>query len=334
MKTIKVGIVGCGGIGKHHSGYLQKIPNVEIAAAADIDAGVLKSYREKFSVEKVYADYTEMLSSGKLDAALICLPTFLHCDPAVKAAANGIAVFCEKPLARTLSQAEQITSECKENGILLQVGFVRRFDNCWLKAKKVAESGVLGKPIVWRQVATSSGPGRISWFLEKEKGGGPILDGMVHNFDFGNFMFGKAVKVVSGLTRFRKSSAMDTGSVWVEYESGNVMSNFWSWGMPEKVSCFSGMDMIGPDAALEFPGGFDASEFSSHFDSEKEDMLLLKKSGGATEPVVYQKNDFFLDQMKYFADCVRQNRQPKVTGKDGLRALRVALAALQEEQLP
>lgn len=332
MKTVKLGFIGCGGIGKHHSRYLQEVPDVEIAAAADANDDVLKGYREEFGVAKVYTDYTEMLSSEDLDAVLVCLPTFLHHEAVIKAAEKRINIFCEKPIARTISQGQEMIQACKESGVLLEVGFVRRFDNDWCKAKEVLESGVLGSPVVWRQTAASFGPDH-TWFFDREKSGGPILDGMIHNFDFANFMFGKAVKVVSGLTRFKKTSAFDTGSVWVEYESGNIMSNFWSWGMPEKVSLFSSMDMVGPDGALVFPGTFDENEFSSHFDPEKENLFLLKKGGGGVEPMASQKNDMFLDQMGHFVDCVRHGRQPRATGEDGLLALTVALTALQEEQL-
>ncbi len=215
---------------------------------------------------------------------------------------------------------------------MLTVGFVRRFDNFWGKAKEVIESGVLGKPVIWRDIAISA-PRLVSWYFDEEKGGGPILDGMIHNFDFGNFIFGNVVKVVSGLTQFKKSTAIDTGAVWVEYESGNIMSNFWSWGMPEGVGAFGGMDMIGPDGVLVFPGGFDPQEFSSSFDAKKEGLFLLRKRGGGTEPIVYEKNDMFLNQMKSFVDCLKNNKEPCVTGEDGQAALRVALAALQEEKI-
>ncbi len=333
MDMVKVGIIGCGIMGRHHSKYLQNNADAKIIAASESNENVLNDYRREFVVKNVYADYEEMLSSEKLDAVVICLPTFLHHDAVTKAADRHINVFCEKPLARTLSQGEEMIQTCKENRVIFQVGFVRRFDNCWCKAKEIVENGVLGNPIVWRDVRAGFGPGYIPWFFDKEKGGGPILDGMVHNFDFGNFMFGKPVKVISGLTRFKKSSAMDTGSIWVEYESGHIMSNFWSWGIPEKVSSFSVMDIIGPNGALLFPEAFNSNEFSSYFDQENENLLLIKKSGGIMEPVVYQKNDLFLDQMDYFIDCVQHSRKPRVTGEDGLLALKVALVALKEEEL-
>ncbi len=333
MEKIKVGIVGCGGMGKYHSRYLKKIPDVEITAAAEINSDVLKDYQKEVAVKEVYNDWQEMFRDAKISCVLICLPTFLHYEVVMRAAEKHIDIFCEKPLARTFAHAKKMVEACKKKRVILEVGFVRRFDNFWLKAKEIVDSGILGKPVVWRDIAAGFGPGHIAWFFNKEKGGGPILDGMIHNFDFGNFMFGRPVKVISGLTKLKKSSAVDTGSVWVEYESGDVISNFWSWGMQKDVPPLSGMDMIGPDGVLLFPEAFDSSEFTSRFDPEKEGLFLLRKKGGAQEPIPYKENDMFDDQIKYFIDCVRERKKPCVTGEDGLLALKVALAALKEEKL-
>jgi len=308
------------------------IPEAEIIAAADINGNLLKSYTEEFKVGKAYTNYVEMLSSEELEVAIICLPTALHHEATIQAAEKQINVFCEKPLARTLAQGQEMIKACQENGVTLQVGHVRRFDNDWGQAKEIVESGVLGQPLIWRDISTGFGPGHRPWFFDRDNGGGPILDGMIHNFDYANYMFGKPVKMVSGVTRLKTSTALDTGSVWVEYESGNIMSNFWSWGLPEKVSSSSRMDIIGPNGVLMFPLTFEASEFSSHFHPEKEGLYLLKKSDGSVEPIVYQKNNMFLEQMVHLLDCLTNKKPPKVTGEDGLLALKVALVALEEEE--
>ncbi len=332
MERVRVGIIGCGGIGRHHARYLREISGAEIAAVADINDNLLKSYAEEFKVGKAYCDYGEMLSSEEIEVALICLPTALHHKATIQAAEKQINVFCEKPLARTLAQGREMIEACQENGVTLQVGQVRRFDNCWGRAKEIVASRVLGQPLIWRDVKASFGPGHLPWFFDRDNGGGPFLDGMIHNFDYAHYMFGKPVKVVSGMTRLKTSTALDTGSVWVEYESGNIMSNFWSWGLAEKVSPLSGMDLIGPDGVLMFPGTFEVNEFRSHFHPEKEGLYLLKKGDGTTEPLVYQKNDMFLEQMVHLVDCLTNKKPPKVTGEEGLLALKVALMVLGEEE--
>ncbi|MFC1479077.1 Gfo/Idh/MocA family protein [Planctomycetota bacterium] len=333
MNSVKIGIIGCGNMGRHHAKDLNRTENAEITAASDVNESLLKEFSQEFSITNTFSDYSELISSGTCDAVVVNLPTFLHRDAVVQAAEKGLHVFCEKPIARTMKDGEEMVQACRENGVFLMIGFVRRFDNRWMKAKEIIDSGVLGSPVVWRDVRASFGPGRKAWFLEKDQGGGPILDGMIHNFDFANLIFGTPVKVQSGLTRLKESTATDTGSVWVEYDSGHIMSNFWSWGMAEKVGSFSGMDMLGPNGALIFPGTFDAEEFSSEFDKEKEGIYLLKKPGGEVEVVKYELNDMFWEEIIHFAECICNNREPSVTGEDGLKAQKAALIALEEEEL-
>ncbi|MFH1709329.1 MAG: hypothetical protein ABIF71_15620 [Planctomycetota bacterium] len=138
---------------------------------------------------------------------------------------------------------------------------------------------------------------------------------------------------MAGRTKFKPSTAIDTGQVWVEYDSGHIMANFWSWGVPEKVNSFSGMDMIGPAGALVFPNSFNVMEFRDQFDPERQSIFLLKREGGSVKPVPFMKNDMFQEQAAHFIACVRTGTAPRVTGADGLAALKVALAALQEEKL-
>ncbi|MEK6796263.1 MAG: Gfo/Idh/MocA family oxidoreductase [Spirochaetota bacterium] len=331
MDTVKIGMIGCGGIGKHHSNYLRKIPGAAITAASDVSDTLLDAYKKEYGAAG-YKDYNDMLAKETLDAVLICLPTFLHFDAVKAAAGKKIAIFCEKPLTRNFSDAEKIRDLVAKEKLLFQVGFVRRFDNFWGKAKEIVDSGVLGSPVVWRHTAVGAGPAS-PWFLDKERGGGPIIDGMIHNFDFASLMFGKSVKAVSGLTKFKQSTSLDTGSVWLEYERGDVMANFWSWGLAEKVSSFGGMDIMGPKGVLLFSGSFDAKEFEGKFDAEKEAIFVLRTAGGKNEMITYKKNDMFHDQMVHFTDCVRNNKEPFVTVANSLQGLHDSLAALQELSL-
>lgn len=330
---VRIGMIGCGGISKHHAKYLVKIPDTVIAAASDVNETLTAEYKKEFNVAAVYRDYGEMLEKEQLDAVYICLPTFLHMDAVKKAAAKEAAIFCEKPLTRNFKDAEKIRDLVKKEKLLFQVGFVRRFDTFWGKAREIVKSGVLGTPVVWRHTAVGAGPAS-PWFLDKDKGGGPLLDGMIHNFDYASLMFGKSMKASSGLTRFKPSSAMDTGCIWMEYENGNVMANFWSWGLAEKVSSFGGMDILGPKGALIFPGSFDAKEFDGKYDAATEGIFVLRTAGGKNEMITYKKNDMFKDQHEHFVDCVKNKRTPDVTVENSLQGLHDALAALQEVKIP
>ena len=329
MDQVHIGIVGCGDIGLHHAERLRHIEGAVIQAAADSSENALRNMQNIFGIESGYTDFQRMIDRESIDAALVCVPTHLHKNVVLAAAQAGLSVFCQKPIARTVADAQQMIEVCRQHGVILAVGFVRRFDNYWGKAKEIVASGVLGKPLIWKDIHTGSGP-RNTWFFDKDEGAGPLLDGMIHNIDFAHTMFGKAAQITSGLTRLKDSTAVDTGAVWIAYDSGNFMSNFWSWGLKEGVSGCQGTDIIGSDGVLIFPNGFSQEEIRGAFDEETQGAFLLVTEG-RREPVIYQKNDMFLDEMIHFIDCVRSNGQPRATGEDGLAALEVALSVLGED---
>ncbi|MFH1709328.1 MAG: Gfo/Idh/MocA family oxidoreductase [Planctomycetota bacterium] len=191
METVRIGIIGCGGMGKSHAAALQKITGVAVAAAAETRAEVLGAFQAEFKVSRGYACFHEMLKAGGLEAVVVCLPTHLHRDAVVAAAAAHVQVFCEKPLARTVAEGAAMLAACADRGVMLQVGFVRRFDNGWNTARRIVQEGTLGTPAVWRDFRASYGPGHNPWYFDRAQGGGPFLDGMIHNFDFANHMFGR-----------------------------------------------------------------------------------------------------------------------------------------------
>ena len=332
MQRIRLGLIGCGGIAAFHTKRLQKLQDVEIAAAADTNQRSLAEFCQRFEVANAYVDYQELLQSGFVDAVLVCVPTHLHARIVCSAARAGKHVFCEKPLARRLQDGRDVVAVCQEQGVILMVGFVRRFDAYWGTAKEVVDNGLLGTPCVWQDIHSGSGPDHVPWFFEQDQGAGPLLDGMIHNIDFAGHMFGRAVEVQAGLTKFKSSSATDTGTVWVKYDSGNIMANFWSWGLPHGVSGINGTAILGPNGVLLFPSGH-TEETKGSYDENTEGAFLLVGRDGKREPIVYTKNDMFLEEMRHFVTCVRENKTPLVTGNDGLEALAVALAILGEEQL-
>jgi predicted dehydrogenase len=135
------------------------------------------------------------------------------------AARHGKHVFCEKPMAMNMEDALEMEAVCREAGVKLQLGFVRRFDNEWLKFKEIVTSGQLGRPVVWRTASAGQGA-PTPWFFQRELGGGPFMDGAVHNYDFGNYMFGKVKSVTArGTTIQPNRTAIDTGIASIEYES-------------------------------------------------------------------------------------------------------------------
>ncbi|MGQ9554190.1 MAG: Gfo/Idh/MocA family protein [Anaerolineae bacterium] len=326
---IGIGIIGCGGMGRYHSRSLMQVPDVQITAAADMSGEALAAYAREFHPAHIYSDFHDLVNDAAVDAVLVCLPTYLH-PPAVLAAAQARKqVFCEKPIAMTVQAAEEMIAACDKAGVHFMIGFVRRFDHDWGTFKRLVEAGAIGRPVVWRHVIASGGP-RNPWYLDRDKGGGPIVDGAIHDIDFANWLFGEMVWA-TGTARSFKASSYDTVTVSIGYERGDELLLSWTWGLPFGATGMLGHDAIGPGGAVLFPGYYAEKELPSGLVADKQGAYIVDTgSDSGRRPEVFEKNDMFLDEMKHFVQCCKTGERPSVTGEDGLDALRVCLAALGE----
>ncbi len=333
MEKIRLGIIGCGGMGFHHSRRLIKMKEVEIVAASDVNSDSLKRFTDEFQVKHSFSDYNRMLDIKEMRGVLVSLPTFLHRAAVISAAKKEKHIFCEKPIAMNLEDADEMIKVCRENEVKFMLGFVRRFDNFWRKAREVIKEDLLGRPVIWHDVNSSSGA-LYDWYFDKEKGGGPLIDGAIHNYDFGHYTFGKIRKVYASTMNLNSNvSAIDTGSAIIEYQSKDEQIISWSWGLPKGASGAQLTDVIGPKGALVFPGCFDEKEIPQSINQEKNGVFLLSLKKGGKEWVKWKKNDMFFDQLLHFVDCIRKDTEPCVTGEDGEKALEVGLAILRSGEL-
>jgi len=209
---LKLGFIGCGSIANHHANTMeQNVKGIAFAAGADGNPKTLAAFGKAHDVRALYKDYREMLAKADIDAVCVALPTGLHKAGAVAAARAGKHIFLEKPMARTLREADAIINAADKAGVTLMVGQVRRYDNDWGTWRKLVLSGAIGRPVLWRQTAGGAGP--RSWFMDDKMGGGPFMDGCVHNWDFTNYLFGKPREALGSILRFLPSTALDTGVV-------------------------------------------------------------------------------------------------------------------------
>ena len=322
-----VGIIGTGGMGKLHGASLGQIGDAQVVAAADSDPGALRAFADQFHPRHTYSDYQGLLQDAAVDAVLVCLPTYLHAPAVLAAAQAGKHVFCEKPIALDVRSAEQMVAGCYTAGVHLMMGFVRRFDSDWGAFRRMVHDGAIGRPIVWRHVIASGGP-RSPWYMDRDKGGGPIVDGAIHDIDFAIWLFGKAAWY-SGSARHFKASAFDTVTVSIGFGGGDELLLSWTWGLPLGAQGLLGQDAIGPGGAILFPGSVPVQDVPSGLVAEKQGVYILDRGHGR-EPRIFDKNDMFLDEMRHFVRCCVTGERPSVTGEDGLRAIEVCLAALEQ----
>ena len=325
---VKLGVFGCAGIATHQLSSVWEDDCFRVVAGADVRPSQLDHFRERFDMRRGYDDYRVLLDEADVDAVMICTPTFLHPEMAIASAEAGKDIFCQKPMAMNSYDCYRMIQACRRNDVKLQIGFVRRFDNDWGTVKKVVESGRLGSPVLWRQISGGPPPGS-PFFMDRYQGGGPMIDGMVHNYDYAFHCFGEPVEVKSMPMKIHHTStAWDTGTVLVRFERGDAIMCSWSWGLPSGVRPGGGTDIIGPNGVLMFPGNYDPKKAEGKYDADTQGAYLLSLADGEEEVIPFDKKNMFRDEMLHFAECVQSGTDPLVTGEDGLRATRIAELAL------
>lgn len=322
MAKLRIGLIGAGAIAPSHLPQLKRrSEDVAVVAAADVSPAA-RELAERFSIPRLVTNYHELLA--EVDAVLICAPTPFHAPMAVDALSAGKAVFCEKPLARTLEQADAILAAQAKSGAALQVGFVRRFDEEWLAWRSAVLDGRIGRPVVWRDITASSGPG-AAWFFDDNAGGGPILDAAIHSIDFALAAFGPAQWVFChGRTMRTGATAIDTATATLRFASGDELMLAWSWGLPTGVRGARVFEFLGPRGLITWPGdeAKDSATRSLHIVTSKEDRQPISFPRDSLTPA-YDR------QMDEFVDVALGRKAPTAGVKEGREALRVALAVLE-----
>lgn len=207
MKKLRVGIIGCGSITeKRHAPEYAGNPNVEIAAFYDINKKRAELMAEMFG-GKAVDDYMEILNDPNIDAVSDCTPNDMHCVISTTAMKCGKHVLCEKPMAKTLEQAEEIVKVQKETGKIFMMDHNQRFTEAHKRVREIVESGEMGKVITFRTTFGHGGPeswteskSKNTWFFKKDRCEyGAVGDLGVHKLDLVRFLIGDEFAGISGM---------------------------------------------------------------------------------------------------------------------------------------
>ncbi len=222
-KTVKVGIIGCGGIanGKHMPS-LSKLDDVEIVAFCDLIAEKAEEAKETYGTPdaKVYTDYKEMLKDPAIEVVHVCTPNRSHSSITIDALYADKHVMCEKPMAKTAADARKMVEAAKETGKKLTVGYQHRHKPEAIYLKEVIDRGDLGE-IYFAKAFAVRRRGTPNWgvFLnEYEQGGGPLIDIGTHSLDITLYLMNNyEPKMVVG-TKYKKVNNPECGNPFGGWE--------------------------------------------------------------------------------------------------------------------
>ena len=220
MSKVKLAIIGAGNIANAHLDAYKHVADVEIYAACDINPARLAKTCDKYGIQRRYTDVDTMLAElPELDAADVCVWNCNHAECSIKALNAGLHVLCEKPMAYSAKEAEEMKAAAERNGKLLMIGFVLRFSDEAKIAMDFIQKDYLGEIYYSKAqyVRRHGNPG--GWFGDKARsGGGPIIDLGVHVIDLTRYLMGnpKPVSVYAvASNRLGDRKFIKTGPGWV-----------------------------------------------------------------------------------------------------------------------
>jgi len=324
MERVRVGVIGAGMMGETHALAYSRIEGVELLAVCDVIPNLAEALAKKVGAKKFFTDYKETLKLPEVDIVDICVPTRFHPELVMAAAEAGKNVFCEKPMALSLREADAMIEATERTGVKFMVGHVLRFWPEYVAAKGVIASGELGAPLSASAVRIGPPPLWSPWFLNPEMSGGAVLDLHIHDLDILNWLFGEPEIVFCQGLRSEKGS-WDHVLTTVSYGGGGRGHACASWFMPQSFPFTAELRVVCEEGAVEF---------SSRAASAKAEELLgagrtlaVWKEGQPEYPSMPKKDGYFAE-IEYFVERVKKDERPTViTPEDARLAVALCLAA-------
>jgi len=298
--SLRVGVIGVGSMGRHHVRVYHEL-GVNIVGVADADSEKARKIAVQYGT-KAYADYIELLNQG-LDAVSITVPTIEHKAAALAAIEQGVNLLIEKPIADSVVSAWEILSAAEKKKIKLLVGHIERFNPAVQRLKQIIDEGILGKLIL-------ISARRVGPFVPRISDTGIIVDVATHDIDISRYLVGEeCISVFARSTHYKNMKGdaalilMDFGGVFASIEV--------NWYTPYKVRSLSVTGTKG----------------IAYLDYLKQELEIHNTKGSMIPEI--ERKEPLRRELVHFLDCIAGDKQPLVTGYDGLKALEIAIQAEQ-----
>jgi len=321
MAKLGVGVLGIGRMGRRHAENLRcLVPEANLVAIADVDLDSARRLANELEIEHCYDSVEALLERKDIDAVVIASPSKSHLSAVLMASAAGKHILCEKPLALTIEDTDKAIQAVEEAKVLLQVGFMRRYDPAYAEAHKKIEAGEIGTPIVFRSIGRDREPPPLRFY---QSGSGPLfLDSSIHEFDLARWLMRDEVAEVHAFggtlacPELAELGELDAGIVNLRFSSGAI-------GNVESLR----QSRYGYDIYTEVVG----SKATVRIGYLRQTALTILGSEGVGHDVVdhflVRFADAYLNEVREFVHSVLSDSPPCVTGEDGRKALAIALAA-------
>lgn len=342
MMAIGWGVIGCGGIADRRTIPEGILPatNSKLVAVTSRSEETAKRIAEKYKIKKYYAKQEDLLKDQEVDAVYIATPLHLHFKQAMAAAESGKHILCEKPLALTIEECEDIVSACKKNNVKLQVGYMMRFHACHQEALRFIKQGSIGQPVMGRAQLTGwypEIPG--AWRQNPEQGGGGCLMDMgIHCIDLLRMFLGEVQEVSAFVDRLIFHYPVeDTSLVTLRFGSKayGFVDNFFN--IPD-AAAQNRLEIYGTKGCILADGtiGQDSTGKLRTFMQEGErDYDAAQKRVSDGMPLIETiptPTNIYRAQTEHFIRCIQEDLEPMNSGQEAIKDQKIVLAAYESSR--
>jgi len=332
-KKVGIGLVGSRFVSTIHAEALKTVPDAEIIAVASPTEAHAREFAQHHAIPHYFTDVHKMLTLNEIDMIVIGAPNVFHCEIAVAAAKAGKHVVVEKPLCMNLAEADRMIDACKKAGVKLMYAEELCFTPKYVRLKALLDEGALGDPILLKQSEKHDGPHADHFWDVERSGGGVTMDMGCHAIEFFRWMLGrpkiKSVYAQMGThLHTDKTKGDDNAVIILEFENGVTAVAEESWtrrgGMDDKAEVHGTKgqayaDVLQGNSILTY--------------STQGVGYAVEKAGNTVgwSFTIYEEiwNYGFPQEFAHFVDCVKNDKQPLVTGEDGRAVLEVIFAAYE-----
>ncbi len=333
-ETVKIGLIGSGFIADIHAHAVKHfVQNAEVIAVASPTPGKAARFAKQRGIPRAFENYRDMLKLKELDLVNVAVPNDLHCQITLDAARAGKHVAVEKPLCRSLEEADRMIAACKKTGVLLLYAEELLFAPKYVRAKTLVDEGALGEVFLVKQWEEHYGP-HEPWFWDVNRsGGGVLLDMGCHSIEYARWVLGKpkvkSVYATMGTFVHKdKTKGEDHSICIVEYEGGKmgIAENSWAkpGGVDDRAEIYGSKghtraDLLRGNALTTY------SETGYGYAVEKAEST----KGWTFTTFEEIWNYGFPQEIQHFVNCVQRKEKPIETGEDGREVLKIILAAYE-----
>lgn len=321
----KIGIclIGAGRAGLIHAvNFRRAVPGADLVAVADPYLEACQNACKELDIDRYYLDYKLALQDPDVDAVVIVAPTSLHCEMVEAAAAAGKHVFCEKPMAMNEEECERMIQACKHHSVILQLGFMRRFDDSFELAYEAVQRGDIGDVVMVR--SNTRGPSiPMKWTYDLKKSNGPLAEVNSHDIDSLRWFSGSEFSSVYAIAgNYRCPDAIEEYPDY--YDNVSMIARFKN----NAQGIIDGAVSVkyGYDARVEILG----THGCIYLGEMKDKRISIVTNSGVVLPVQNSWRTLFTDaylkEDKHFIECIREGKKPKAGGLDGKMNVKVVNA--------